>query len=98
MDRARDHSPASELQCFARWFHQDFKLLFDNATLGAEAYIETLGQSRRQELKRELRQLLDEYRGVRGRGLEKAWFRVGAQWWDRQADLRETLGRWADNL
>ena len=61
-------------------------------------YVSGLSTTRRTALRTELEELLDEYSGKKGKGLRNAWLRLGAQWWDREADLRATLREWIDEL
>ncbi len=74
----------TELEEFAKWFHQDFGVLFESIELGAETYLNTLQPERKKILISEIRQLLVDYPGKSNKGLKNAWLRLGAQWWDRE--------------
>ena len=84
----------SELQNFAQWFHQDSDLLFASVHAGARIYIASLPPDRKSVLRAELEALLATYPGKDGRGLTKAWFRLGAQAWPggrRSRDMLEDI-------
>jgi hypothetical protein len=79
-------SEKSELQKFASWFHQDWSLIYDSLDRGAEMYIQALPEARRFVLKAELAQFLTS-------ASPKAWLRLGAQIFDRDAGLQAMLQR-----
>jgi hypothetical protein len=83
-----------EIEHFAQWFHQDFTVIYPDLDEGVAAYITSLDSSRRHVLKRELEQLLCEYPGKDGKGLQNAWLRLGAQAWPRSKDLRAEIAGW----
>jgi hypothetical protein len=51
------YSPAAEIESFARWFHEDFGLVFADADEGAREYFEMLSTNRRRVLRNELKAL-----------------------------------------
>ncbi len=89
---------STELQKFASHFHQDFELLFSGANEGASEYFQNLSKDQKQILKIELNELIEEYPGEKQKGLNSAWLKLGAQWWDKRSDLRESIIRWIGDL
>ena len=89
---------SSELRSFARWFHQDFDLLNADANNFGREYFGSLPIKKRQALKSEMKKLLEEYPGKKQKGLRKAWFRLGAEWWDPKQDLRASFEAWIEEL
>jgi hypothetical protein len=70
---------SSPLEAFARWFHQDFFLLFPNIEAGGAEYLKQLKDSERKEVLLALEALLAEYPGKSEMGLRNAWCKLGAQ-------------------
>jgi hypothetical protein len=89
---------SSELKDFACWFNQDFDLLGGDANNFAREYFSSLPVKKRQALKSEMKKLLNEFPGKKQKGLINAWFRLGAQWWDRKQDLRASFEAWIEEL
>jgi hypothetical protein len=86
-----------ELDKFARWFHQDFALTFENLNTGVDAYLDQISSKSKYNLSCELDSLLVEFPGKDSNGLKEAWIRLGAQWWDKDkvpiilAELAKTI-------
>ena len=74
----------SELQLFAKWFHQDFVVVFDSLEEGAEIYLKQLSAIRYKKLISELQSFLLEHSGKNHRSKRNAWFKLGAQWFDNK--------------
>ena len=88
----------SELKNFACWFHQDFDLMDGDVDSFAKHYFSSLSMKKRQALKSEMKRLLKEYPGKKQKGLRNAWFRLGAEYWDREQDLRACFEIWIEEL
>ena len=73
----------SEIEKFAGWFHQDFGVIMGDTKIAADLYLQSLNKNQRNILAAEIRKLLSQYPGKDYKGLKKAWFRLGAQWWDQ---------------
>lgn len=74
----------SEIGKFADFFHQDSDLIFPDFRSGARMYFESLSADQKLILKRELKQFVESRASPSS--LKKAWFKLGAQWW--QKDLK----------
>jgi len=74
-------SDQSELQRFARWFHQDFGLMFNDVACGTEVYLASLSPEQKRRLLVEVGVLLESYPRKENKGLKSAWLKLGAQWW-----------------
>ena len=85
-----------ELENFAKYFHQDFGALFDSAETGANEYLGTLTKKQRRILSNEIAELLKEHTGKDLKSLKNAWFRLGAQWWNKQ-ELSSLLNHLSTN-
>ncbi|MBU3006010.1 hypothetical protein [Paraglaciecola arctica] len=72
----------TELERFARWFHQDFGVIYASSKEGAQVYLSTLDSKNRDKLASEISQLFIQNPGKDFKGLKNAWLRMGAQWWD----------------
>jgi CdiI immunity protein len=83
-----------ELRLFARYFHQDFGLVFSDVEVGAAEYFKTLSLERKLKLRQELEAILAEFPGMDDIGLKNAWHRAGAQFWPKERALRATLEAW----
>jgi hypothetical protein len=81
----------SELEQFASWFHQDWKLIFPDFYSGLKLYLDNLTPGRRQVLGDELQQFLRENSGASAEDLKRSWLRLGAQAWQASLDIRQTL-------
>jgi hypothetical protein len=93
-----DNGKGSELERFARWFHQDFGVERPGVDEFALAYFRSLSVQRRRALGSELGALLKHWPGRNGRGLRNAWVRLGANWVERGPALRSRLSKWAEEL
>ena len=89
---------ASELEELARFFHQDFGVLFASVGEGATTHFRSLSSKRRLALRSELLALLAEHPGKSERGLLNAWHRLGAEHWRRGSSLRTELASWVTEL
>ena len=81
----------TELQEFAQWFHQDWRLMFPNFYMGAAMYIKQLTPERRLQLQQQLRAFLDANAGATPRELEQQWLKLGAAEWERDLTIHEVL-------
>jgi hypothetical protein len=88
----------NELKCLAKIFHQDFGLLNCDPDEMALGFFRSLSSEEKATLKKELIELLNENPGKRQKGLRNAWFRLGADWWDRKLDLRQSIEKWIAKL
>lgn len=73
-----------ELPKFAKWFHQDFGVLFKNTDEGVNEYFQGLDKQRKEKLSIEARTFLASYPGKHHHSLKKPWLRLGAQWWNKK--------------
>lgn len=85
----RSNVARSEVERFAKWFHQDFYVIFSQITDGVDAYISGLDSAQKRTLKLELLSLLKDNPGKEQKGLRNAWRRLGAQTVPR--DLRAVI-------
>ena len=81
----------SELQKFASWFHQDWKLIFPNFHEGARMYVNDMSSSRRMELKKQLQRFVDANSQSTVDAVKKEWLNLGAQGWQSELDIKITL-------
>jgi hypothetical protein len=81
----------SELQQFAQWFHQDWKLFYADFFVGFDIYINTIDENRRFILRNQLRAFLDSYSNDSPQQLNQRWHTLGAEAWQANLDIRETL-------
>jgi hypothetical protein len=88
----------SELQQFASWFHQDWKLLFPDFYTGTEMYLKGLSSDRQATLKRELHDFLDKNKNASEKVLFKSWLDLGAQGWDSKLEIRAALLEFATSI
>lgn len=91
---APKYSSESELDRFAKLFHQDFDIMDCDPDEMAFGFFRSLSIQELISLRNDLAELLSEYTGKKQKGLRNAWFRHGAQWWDKKIDLREAIERW----
>ncbi len=54
--------PQAELVKFAKWFHQDFRVLFGSLEQGTNEYLSALSESQKNELIEEIGEMLKKYR------------------------------------
>ncbi len=87
---------ATELQKFARWFHQDHSLIFDDFRSGAEIYLESLRADRRMLLRSQLENFLVQHERATTAAMRKAWLALGAEAWDRELDVKSMLTLFLD--
>ena len=73
-----------ELQKFAKWFHQDFGVIYESFDNGANEYLEALTEKQRTCLSKEIGDFLKKYPGKDHKALKNAWFKLGAQWWSKE--------------
>jgi hypothetical protein len=83
---------------FASIFHQDFGFLNCDPDEMAQGFFRSLSIEEKASLRKELFELLDENPGKKQKGLHNAWLRLGAQWWDRKLDLRQSIKDWIEKL
>ncbi len=81
----------SELQQFAGWFGQDYTLFFTDFYQGAAKYFATLPTSRREILRSELHQFLEDNVNSSPKKLVGEWIKLGAQTWDSGLEIRPAL-------
>ena len=81
----------SELEAFACWFHQDWRLVFSNFQSGAEMYIDSLPSERSKILATELRHFLSDNANSADSDLRQAWFSLGAEAWQRDLKIKDAL-------
>ncbi len=81
----------SELQRFASWFHQDWKLIYPDFHKGAQMYLGSLPPERRVTLKKELQIFLDQHAGGTSKSMLHAWFSLGAEAWQADLDITATF-------
>lgn len=83
-------SPAkSEIEKFAMFFHQDWKLIYSDFHEGARMCIATLSADTKVVLKKELTEFLALYESPAD--LREAWLGLGAQAWQEGLDIRKGL-------
>lgn len=83
--------PKSELQKFAFWFHQDWKLIFPDFHTGAEMYLSSLSPERKEVLRQALAQFIERNRDADASELIDEWVKLGAQAWQSDLDFLRTL-------
>ena len=88
----------TELQQFASWFHQDWKLMFKDFHEGARIYISTLSPERRQALRRELGDFIEASRTKSPEEIKQLWLKLGAEGWQQNLDIRQTLAEFLNML
>ena len=81
----------SELQQLASWFHQDWNLVFPDFYTGLRMYLDNLPAGRRAALGSELRRFMEQNQGASAKALKRLWLRLGAQGWQANLDIRDTL-------
>lgn len=95
-----DTGPKSEIEKFASWFHQDWRLVFPDFYTGAKIYFEEvpLSEDARYVLKQELYRFLDQTEGQDPKEIVQAWFDLGAHAWQCDLDIASTLRDFAEML
>ncbi len=88
----------STIEDFASFFHQDFDLMEESPDEFAHILFKSLSDEQKKELRESFLKLLEEYPGKKQGGLVKAWYRLGAHWWDRKYDLRSIIQNWINFL
>lgn len=84
-------SPKTELEQFASWFHQDWKLVFSDFYDGARMYASSLSIARKAALLRELSEFVETHHNASSSALMASWLKLGAQGWERKYDIHKTL-------
>ncbi len=74
----------TELKKLACFFHQDFGFLFDSVEEGMNTYWHSLSIESKKVLSVEISNFLNEHNGKNHQSKKNAWFRLGAQWWDKK--------------
>jgi hypothetical protein len=88
----------SPLANLASWFHQGFALMGIEPEQWGREFIKSLSAEQRRVLEVELLELVATYPGKSGKGLRNAWIRLGAGYWPRAANLRQTIESWVKEL
>ena len=83
--------PKTELEKFASWFHQDWKLVYKDFYEGARMYASSLSTERKTALRRELSEFVETHRNTSRSVLMASWFKLGAQGWQGKFDIHNTL-------
>jgi hypothetical protein len=79
----------TELEQFARWFHQDWGILFPSFEEAAHKYLSQLSRERRTVLRKELSRFLETHAGATRGGMKRWWLKLGAQ--GGPPDLKDAL-------
>jgi len=88
-------SKPTELEAFASFFHQDWRLMYPNFHAGAKLYIGSLSNESKRKLRAEL---LNFIAGRSARSTRKRWIALGAQAWDPDLEIVATLKSFADMI
>ena len=94
----KDAQPRSELSQFAAWFHQDWKFVFKNFREGTLMYFQSLTPERKKALRSELSAFLEAHQDRSREDLKRSWLQAGAQGWQANLDIRDTLGEFVKML
>jgi hypothetical protein len=81
----------SALENFARWFHQDFFVIFPEIHVGGAAYLSQLSRAQRRSLREELAAFLARHEGGSEKALRRARFKLGADAWPPRCSTRAEL-------
>lgn len=88
----------SELQKFASWFHQDWKIVFPDFIYGAKMYFSNLPSDRAEILSQEIIKFLNKHKKASSSEVRKAWISLGAQAWQADLDIIQTLNEFLNLL
>ena len=88
----------SELQKFASWFHQDWKIVFPDFICGAKMYFSNLPSDRTENLSQEIIKFLNNHKNDSSSEVRKAWISLGAQAWQADLDIIQTLNEFLNLL
>jgi hypothetical protein len=83
--------PGGWLWQFSNSFHQDYGLLGKDFRAGAAMFIEGLTPAQRKVLRVELSTFLAKHEDLPPNSLKRVWMKLGAQWCQRDIDMREAL-------
>ena len=83
--------PKSELEQFASFFHQDWKLIFPDFHAGAEMYLSSVTNEQKYKLKEQLIQLVENHKDSDQATIKKEWLNLGAQGWQKSLNITDTL-------
>jgi hypothetical protein len=84
-------SQHSELEQFALFFNQDWKLMFPDFYRGTKLYLESLPAARRKVLAQEFKAFLETNASASPKKLLKLWLALGAAGWQSDLDIRAGL-------
>jgi len=91
-------SKKREIEKFSRWFHQDWALVFNNFTEGADLYLVNVSTEEKKELKKELKEFVKRNANLSPKSMMIAWIQLGAEGWDKNFPLWSTLNDFSDEL
>lgn len=81
----------SELQKFASWFHQDWKIVYPDFISGAKMYFSNLPSDRAEILSQEIIKFLNNHKKDSLSEVREAWISLGAQAWQNDLNIIQTL-------
>jgi len=81
----------SELQKFAMYFHQDWKLVFPDFYTGAEMYLSSIKTEQKVLLKNQLSDFISLHRNSSPAIVKTEWLKLGAQGWQKRLNIIDTL-------
>jgi hypothetical protein len=76
---SKSSSEATELERFASWFHQDWKVRFTDFQDASRAYLATLPPASRSILRQQLSDFLFRHDSSSPAKIKKSWLALGAQ-------------------
>ncbi len=88
----------SPLQRFAGWFHQDWALLFPDFFEGTRMYVSQLSPMERSQLRAELMMFLEREGAKEESEIRNAWFQLGAQAWQPNLEIVESLRKFTQMM
>jgi hypothetical protein len=88
----------TELEKFASWFHQDWKLIYPHFYEGAKIYINDLSAERKGVLRQELLNFISTNADRRSEAVISSWCDLGADAWQSDLEILATLKDFADLL